>query len=219
MINCDLIYHSLPSLLYGVSISIFVALFSCSIGIVVGCILGVIQWYGHPLLRSLVAVYVTIIRGTPMLIQIAFAFFVLPHIGITLPAVWIAILAIGSNSSAYVSQIILSGISAVGTGQIEAAQLLGLTRLQIICHIVLPQAIRFTLPALGNEFITLIKDSSLASTIGVTELFKQGQLIISRTYDAISIYTIVALIYLAMTGIIALMLNYGTKRMKKNVSG
>src|SRR3990172_1767457 len=189
----------MPYLIRGALVSLQIAALSCSIGFLLGTILGIIQSGHNKFLRHMVLIYTTIIRGTPMLIQIAFGYFLLPKLGINIPAFWVAIIVIGLNSSAYVSQIIRSGISSVGKGQLEAAKVLGLTRWQTTRYIVLPQAISVVLPALSNEFVTMIKDSSLASTIGVMELTKEATLIRSRTLDAISIYASVMLCYLIMT--------------------
>ena len=152
-----------------------------------------------------------------MLMHIMFAYYVLPQLGLELPVFWASIAAISLNSAAYVSQIVKSGIMAVSSGQKEAAKALGFSPAQIAWYIVLPQAFCIVLPALGNEFITLIKDSSLASIIGVAELMREGNLIKSRTFDAISIYCAVALIYLVMTTTLSLCVNALEKRMNRHV--
>ena len=183
--------NSLGDLLYGASLSIELA----SAAMLVGMIGGIV---GNT--------YVTLIRGTPMLVQIVALFFILPCAGIIIPAFWSAVLAIGMNSAAYISQTIRAGIQAVGKGQLEAAQTLGFSPTQTIKLIILPQAFRTMLPSLGNECITLIKDSSLASVIGVAELSHQGSIIMSRTYDALTVYAGVALIYLLITSLASLLL-------------
>lgn len=206
MIDISLIIDSLPMLLEGLLATLQIAGVGCSIGLSLGTPLALMQTSQLGLLRGIVATYVTIIRGTPMLIQILCAYYVLPQIGIQIPAIWAATIAIGLNSAAYISQIIRSGIESVSIGQIEAGKVLGLTTTQIASYIVLPQAFRVVLPALNNEFVTLIKDSSLASMIGVAELSRQGRLIISRTYDAISIFLAVAILYLIITTAISLII-------------
>lgn len=167
----------------------------------------------HKLLWSMVNVYVIIIRGTPMLIQILCAFWLLPQIGIHIPALWTAIIAIGLNSAAYISQVMRSGIASVGRGQIEAAKVLGFSTQDTIRYIVLPQALRTTLPALGNELVTLIKDSALASLIGVAELTKQANFIKSKTFDAITVYFAVAILYLILTSTVSFFVARLEKRM------
>lgn len=216
-INTDLIQQSLPFLWQGTLITLKIAACSCLLGIFLGIMLGIGQTRKNIFLKGFVAIYTTIIRGTPMLIQIFFMKYVLlPLLGINMPALYAAILAIGINSGAYISQIIRSGILSVNRGQLEAAKTLGFSHWQTIYYIVLPQAIRMVLPALGNEFITLIKDSSLASTIGVMELFKEGSAIISRTYDPFTVYTTVAFIYLIMTTLLTIFINYVERRMNSH---
>jgi len=208
--------ESLFYLLRGAVTSLEIAGIAVSIGLVLGTALALIQTGTNKILRILVTAYVTLIRGTPMLVQIMIAFFVLPQLGINLSAFWSAVLAIGINSSAYLSQIIRSGIQSIGKGQWEAAQVLGFSRGQALRYIILPQALRVVLPALGNEFITLLKDSSLASTIGVVELVKEGQIIISKTYKVIPVYLMITLVYLIMTSVLSLVLAWIEKRMKKD---
>ena len=218
MIDLSLLAKNLPLFLRGASLSLQIAAISCSLGLLFGTLFGLAQGRGNKVLQTLVGTYVTLFRGTPMLIQLMIAYTVFPQLGINISALWTAIIAIGLNSTAYVSQIIRSGINSVSAGQLEAAQVLGLTKLQTIRYILLPQAIRVIFPALGNEFITLLKDSSLASIIGVTELAKQGSILLSQTYDAFTVYAGVALIYLIMTGILSLLLSIAQKRMNKNAT-
>ncbi len=218
MIDSSVITTYWPLLLQGTLVSLQIAAFSCMIGIVGGSVLALAHMQGNAAARWLVWLYVTIIRGTPMLIQIAFAVFVWPQIGIKMSLFWSATLAIGLNSAAYLSQIIIAGIASVSKGQLEAAQVLGLTPLQTARYIIVPQAVRMLLPALTNEFITLIKDSSLASTVGVMELTKQGSYIKNETYDALTVYCAIALIYLCLTSLLAALLSYLEKRMNTHAA-
>jgi len=155
-----------------------------------------------------------------MIIQIYLIFFALPQLCpyFNISAFASAVVAIGLNSSAYVSNIIKSGINSVDKGQVEAAHVLGLSRFQAMRFIILPQAIRVMFPALGNEFITLIKDSSLASVIGVVELTAEGGLLRSRHYDALTIFAVVAIIYLCMTSILSFILSRVEVKMKHSNS-
>ncbi|HRN78284.1 MAG TPA: amino acid ABC transporter permease [Candidatus Dependentiae bacterium] len=213
MINIIVLKHTLFNLLYGATISIQITLFALIIGIMGGTLLALLLSYGNTFIRTLGHIYITIVRGTPMLVQIIALFYVLPSMGIMLSAFWSATITIGCNSIAYVSQIMRTGIQAVGHGQLEAAQTLGFSTYQIIRYIVLPQAFRTIFPALGNECITLIKDSSLASVIGVAELTHQGSIIMSKTYDALTTYAGVGLIYLCITSIISLFLHIMEQRL------
>lgn len=203
MIDITVFYTALPYLLRGAVVTIEIAVLSCAIGITLGAALGILQSGTNKIINFCISTFVTLIRGTPMLIQIAFMYFVLPELGIIIPDFWAAVVAIGLNSSAYVSQTIRSGIAAVNKGQREAAQVLGLSKFQTTRYIILPQALAVVLPALGNELITLVKDSSLASTIGVMELTKEGSIIKSQTFDALTVYCAVALFYLVITSILS----------------
>ncbi len=217
MIDFKLIQESLPLLLHGAMVSIQIAALGAFIGILFGTLLGLAQTSKSKILRWFSTIYVTIIRGIPMLIQILAAFYILPQFGISLDAFWVAVIAIGLNSAAYVSQIIKAGIRSIGKGQIEAGHVLGLSTMQITRYIVLPQAFRVVIPALGNEFITLVKDSALASTIGVVELTKEGIFIRGRTFDSITVFFAVACIYLIITTTLSLFINWIEKRMNRHV--
>ena len=216
IIDYKLILKYSPILLQGLIVTLQIATASCCIGLLLGTTLALMQTSSNKLLRLAVTIYVIIIRGTPMLIQIVGAYFLLPHLGIHITALWTAVIAIGLNSASYISQIIRSGISSIGIGQIEAAKVLGFSTPDIIKCIILPQALRSTLPALGNEFVTLIKDSSLASLIGVAELTKQANFIKSKTFDAITVYFAVGILYLIVTSTISLLVKHLEKRTNYN---
>lgn len=213
MIDFSLAFTSLPVLLQSALVSLEIAFFSCAIGLGLGTILGVSYMSTCKGLARTVSLYVAIFRGTPMLVQILFVYYVLPQMGISLPAKASAILAIGMNSAAYVSQSVRSGIRGVPLGQIEAAHVLGFTRWQNLRHVVLPQAFRLALPTLNSECVTLVKDSSLASIIGVVELSKEASILRSRTYDAFTILILVSGIYLVLT----LLISYLLKKMEKKL--
>lgn len=213
MINIEVIQLALPHLFHGAAVSVGLAACALLIGFTGGITLALLQTGGHPLVQKAVAVYSTIIRGTPMLIQIVFLYYLLPVFGIFVSPFFSAVLAIGFNSSAYISQIMRSGIISINKGQIEAARTLGIPRRDIIRYIILPQAFKIVLPALGNESITLIKDSSLASLIGVAELYKEGQIIISQTYDSLSVYCALALFYLTITSVLSYIFSHIEKRL------
>lgn len=217
MIDFTLIWESLPSLCQGTLVSLQITFVAALIGVGLGSILGLAEISSLKIIRLCVGIYVTLVRGTPMLVQILFIFYVLPQLGLMIAPFWAASLAIGLNSSAYVSQIIRSGVNAVPKGEIEAAYTLGFSRLQTMIYIIFPQALRMTLPALGNELITLVKDSSLASIIGVMELTKEASVIRSRTYDAFSILLAISIIYLVLTATLSLGIKYFEKRTKSHV--
>lgn len=216
MIDYHLIWHSYPSLLQGALISVQITSIAAVIGMVLGVLLGTFETLNYRILQLFINLYVTLFRGTPMLVQILFVYYVLPQFGVMIPPFWAASLALGLNSGAYMSQVIKSGIQSVPQGQVEAAYTLGLSSYDTFLNIIFPQALRNVLPALGNELITLVKDSSLASIIGVVELSKEASLIRSRTYDAFSILLAISLIYLTLTTLISFGLKIVETRMRKN---
>jgi len=143
--------------------------------------------------------YIEFLRGTPMVVQIFIVYFGLPRIGIYLPPMLSGVIALGLNSGAYLGEIFRAGIQSIDSGQTQAALSLGLKPAQVMRYVVLPQAFVRVLPAIGNEFVTLIKDSSLVSFIAVQELTYRSTLIASRTYDYFSMYMASALIYFVLT--------------------
>ena len=138
-------------------------------------------------------------RGTPLLVQILFVYFVLPTVGVSLPAYASGILALTLNSAAYISEVIRAGILSIDAGQMEAARSLGMSYRQAMRRVILPQTFRRVVPPLTNEGIALLKDSSLVSVIGLTELARTGQELASRYAAPLTIWPLVALLYLALT--------------------
>ncbi len=198
MIDLNLIINRLPELLQATLVSLGLAAGALTIGVVGGTFLAIGESSLPAFGRSMIKLYTTLFRGTPMLIQIVFMYYII-NSGLQLSAFSCALIAIGLNSSAYISQIIKAGMRSISYGQLEAAQTLGIPRKELLKHIILPQAFSTVLPALANEAITLIKDTSLASTIGVAELFFAGKVVIAQTYDALSVYAIIAIFYLTIT--------------------
>jgi len=212
MIDFNLLIEYYPLLLQGVQLSLQIAFLGCGIGACVGTLLGIVLSGNNYLAKLFAQIYVSIIRGTPMLIQITATYLLLKISGVPISALWSATISIGLNSGAYLSQTILTGITSVNKGQLEAAKTLGFSKAQTIRYIIFPQAIRTVLPNLESEIVTLIKDSSLASTIGVYELSNQGKIIISQTFDAPTIYFAIALIYLIMTTTITILMSLLNKK-------
>ena len=212
MIDFELLITYYPLLLSGVMTSLQIAFMSCAIGTILGTGIGTILASKNKFARMIAQTYVAIIRGTPMLIQIMGTYFILRTSGIAIPALWSAIISIGLNSGAYLSQTILTGITSVSKGQLEAAKVLGFTQFQTIRYVIFPQAIRTVLPNLESEIVTLIKDSSLASIIGVYEISQQGQIIISQTYDTLSVYFAIGIIYLTLTTTVTILISFLNKK-------
>lgn len=196
----------MPALVRGGVIAVFVVVCSELIGTMLGLAIALCRLSRRKLLSIPSLVYVDLVRGTPMLVQILFVYFGLPSLisSITgqpfnIHPLVAGISALGLNSAAYVSEIYRTAISSIDKGQTEAAKALGLSSLQTFRYVIFPQAFRWAVPPLGNEFITLLKDTSLLSVIAVMEVVKEGQLYMARTYAVFPTYLGIALVYVLMT--------------------
>lgn len=209
----ELIQRALPILLMGAGVTIEITAFSVAIGFFIGLFVGIARISQFKISRIMAAVYADCIRGTPLLVQIFLIYFALPMaIGQRVEPFIAAVAACGINSGAYVSEIFRAGIQAIDVGQMEAGRSLGLTWWQTMRFIILPQAFKNILPPLGNEFIAMLKDSSLVSVIGFEELTRRGQLIIAQTYGSFEIWMTVAVLYLIMTMAISRIVAFLEKR-------
>lgn len=190
----------MPLLLKGAWFTVEITSISVAIGICIGLFVGIARICNIRLIRYLGAIYVDFIRGTPLLVQIFIIYFALPAIfNFSIDPFLAAISACSINSGAYVAEIFRAGIQSIDHGQMEAGRSLGLSWNKTMRYIIIPQAFKRVIPPLGNEFIALLKDSSLVSVIGFEELTRSGQLIISRTYATFEIWFTVAFLYLIMT--------------------
>ena len=213
-LNVDLMINSLPLLITGAGITIQITAISVGLGLIIGMFVGIARISNVKLLRWLAAIYIDFLRGTPLLVQIFLIYFALPVILEQRVDPFIAaITACGINSGAYIAEIFRAGIQAIDEGQMEAGRSLGMTWVHTMRYIIVPQAFKNIVPPLGNEFIALLKDSSLVSVIGFEELTRRGQLIIARTYGSLEIWISVALIYLVMTLTISRLVAYLEKRL------
>ena len=209
----ELIQRALPILLMGAGVTIEITAFSVAIGFFIGLFVGIARISQFKILQIMAAIYADCIRGTPLLVQIFLIYFALPMaIGQRVEPFIAAVAACGINSGAYVSEIFRAGIQAIDVGQMEAGRSLGLTWGQTMRFIILPQAFKNILPPLGNEFIAMLKDSSLVSVIGFEELTRRGQLIIAQTYGSFEIWMTVAVLYLIMTMAISRIVAFLEKR-------
>ena len=213
-LNVDLMINSLPLLITGAGITIQITAISVGLGLIIGMFVGIARISNVKLLRWLAAIYIDFLRGTPLLVQIFLIYFALPVILEQRVDPFIAaITACGINSGAYIAEIFRAGIQAIDEGQMEAGRSLRMTWVQTMRYIIVPQAFKNIVPPLGNEFIALLKDSSLVSVIGFEELTRRGQLIIARTYGSLEIWISVAIIYLVMTLTISRLVAYLEKRL------
>ena len=188
----------LPLLLQGVKFTLIVALGSLTLSTVLGLLWALMRVSGIAWLGTTAKVVVNTLRGIPILVQLFYIYFVLPEFGIALSALQASIIGLGIAYSAYQSENFRAGIEAIDHGQVEAAQSIGMGWGMTMRRVILPQAIRIVLPPYGNIMVMMLKDSSQASTITVAELTLQGSLIASSTFKNMTVYTLVALLYLAM---------------------
>ena len=211
--NFDLVVTSFQLLLLGAGVTIKITVMSVALGVLIGLFVGIARICRVKPLRFLAAVYVDFFRGTPLLVQIFLFYFAVPVItGQRIDPYVAAVGSCGINSGAYVAEIVRAGIQSIDEGQMEAGRSLGMTWAQTMRYIIVPQAIKRVIPPLGNEFIALLKDSSLVSVIGFEELTRRGQLIIAKTYGSLEIWFSVAIIYLVMTLSISRLVAYLEKR-------
>lgn len=192
-----------PLLKAGVMFTVPLTLISFTLGIAVALLTALARLSGVRPLEQLARFYVWVIRGTPLLVQLFIIFYGLPNIGIIIDAFPAAVIGFTASVGAYGSEIVRAAILSIPKGQWEAASSLGMTRSQALRRIVLPQAGRVSVPPLFNSFISLVKDTSLAATVTVTELFQKAQQITSTTYEPLALYCEAAVIYLALSTVLS----------------
>ena len=205
--------------LTGLGNTIIMAFFACLIGVILGLILSLVIDYNEKtgklyLLSTFASMYIEIIRGTPALLQLMILYYIIFK-SVNINIVVVGIISFGLNSGAYVSQIIRSGLISIPKGQEEASTMLGFNYYQTMKYVIMPQALRNVLPALGNEFITLLKETSVAGYIGILELTKASDIVASSTYDYFFPLLIVAIIYLILTLGLTKLLNFFERRLSK----
>ncbi len=209
-----------PSLLRGAVITVEVTTFAIFFGLMLGTIAAFGKLSKRSLFRIPSSIYVDFIRGTPLFVQILIFYYGIPGLinGLTgevfrVDPIIAGIAVCSINSGAYNAEIVRAGIKSVDRGQMEAARSLGMTEGQAMKEVIMPQAVRLIIPPLGNEFIALLKDSSLLAVISVHELSKNGMLYVSKTFAAFPAYISVAFVYLALTMGISRILNYIERRL------
>ncbi|MEW6342690.1 MAG: glutamine ABC transporter permease GlnP [Paraburkholderia sp.] len=211
----SVIWTALPDLLEGVKLTVFIAFVGLLGGFLVGMIAGMFRAYGPVVLNVLAQVYVELIRGTPIVVQVMFLYFALPLLAhIRIDGLSAAIIAITVNSGAYLAEVVRGALLSIPKGLMEAGLAMGLSMPRVLLKIVGPLAFRRLIPPLGNQCIVSLKDTSLFIVIGVGELTRQGQEIIAGNFRAVEIWTAVALIYLVLTGVMTITLRLVEKRMR-----
>ncbi len=196
-------------ILSGLSNTVKIAVMGLIIGIIIGTLIAIVRvspkYKALPrVLNGICSFYVGFFRGTPMVVQLLLSYYVfLPLLGINLPSVTVAIIVFGMNSGAYISEIMRSGIQSVDPGQMEGGRAIGLSFATTMIKIVIPQAIKNILPTLGNEFIALIKETSIVSFVGALDLYVAFRKIGTNTYEFMVPYIVMALIYIALVLVIS----------------
>lgn len=204
-IDWAVVEMAIPLLAVGTVMTLKIASLAAVFGLAGGIALGLIALGGWTWARWLVRAYVDFIRGTPLLIQIFIFFFGLPLMGLRLGEFWAGVIALSFNCAAYVSEIVRGTVGAVEKGQTEAAKSIGMTQDKILLYILLPQSIRPMVPALTNDVITLLKNTSLLSVISVYELTRSGQAIIASHFAPLEIFALLALYYYAIISVLSYM--------------
>jgi polar amino acid transport system permease protein len=188
----------LPDLLEGAGITLLLAAEGLSAGFVLGLLAAYARVYGGKFWRGLAIGYIELFRGTPLLMQLFIIYYGLPGLGITFSRELSAFLALGFNSGAYQAEYLRGSILAIGDGQMMAGRAIGMSRFQVIWHIILPQALRLAIPAWSNEPVSLLKSTAVVFLIAVPELMAKAKTIAAQTYNPIGSYLAVAVVYLAM---------------------
>lgn len=202
-VDWDTIAMAIPLLAGGALVTLKISILAMVIGGTAGIALGLVSLSHFRIGRWLVRAYVDFVRGTPLLIQIFVIFFGLPVLGIRLGEFWAGIVALSFNCAGYVAEVVRGSVGGIEKGQTEAARTIGMTHGQILFHILLPQALRPMMPALTNDLITLVKNSSLLSVISVYELTRSGQAIIAARFVPFEIFALLAIYYYAMISVLA----------------
>lgn len=203
--------------LQGAKWTLIISLASVVLGVIFGSLLTLLKRSKIKIFKFVSSAYVEIVRGTPLLLQIFIVYFGLSNV-LNINELLAVIIALSLNSSAYVSELIRAGIEAVDKGQMEAARSLGMTEAMAMRKIVIPQAIKNILPAIGNEFVAIIKESSMASIIGVNELMFASKVVVGSTYRGLEPYIVAAGFYFIMTFTLGRIISLIERRMKKSDS-
>ena len=209
-----ILVDSFPKLLlYGVKVTIPLTIISFALALVIAVAVALIQYANVRVARQICRFYIWIVRGTPLLVQLYIVFYGLPKVGIMLDAFPAAVIVLGLNEAAYMAETIRGTLESVSKGQLEAGYCVGMTWPKIMWHVVLPQAMRTAFPALSNSMISMLKETSMAATITVMELFRQAQVINGRVYEPLALYVEAALIYLIFCTILTWLQHRGEKKL------
>jgi His/Glu/Gln/Arg/opine family amino acid ABC transporter permease subunit len=213
--------------LKGAPVTLSVSAVAVIAGLVLGLVVAICKQSKFKVLRGIATVYVDVLRGTPLLVQVLILAYGVPQIVSAIfdvqfnwgNFIWVGFIACGINSSAYMAEIIRSGLQAIDKGQTEAARSLGLSSFQTMRYIIIPQAFKIIVPAMGNEFITLIKETSILSVVGIRDITRMGTLWASQSFLSFQAYIGVAVVYLFMTLTLSRVVAYIERRMGQGDRG
>ena len=210
----DLMIESFGTILIpGLTMTLPLTAISFAIGLMIAVVTALVQFANIQGLKQLARFYVWVIRGTPLLVQLFLVFYGLPNVGILIDPFPAAVLVFSINQGAYCSETIRAALESVPAGQMEAGQCVGMSYLQIIRRIILPQAMRTAFPPLSNSLIGLVKDTSLAANITVVEMFMATQRIVARTFESLALYIEVGIIYLLFCTVLTKLQRIGEKKL------
>lgn len=219
LLNFAVVAEYYPTLLKGFAITIVMTLVVITLSLTLAIPVALGRMSENFLIRFVSGVYVEVLRGTPLVLQLVYIYFVLPSVGIRLDGMTAAMVALTLHYTAYLSEVYRAGIQSVPKGQFQAYAALGMSRSQGFVRIILPQAIRTVTPALGNYFISLFKDTALASVVTVQELLFSGQIIAARTYQYFTIYTVCMIMYFSVGYPAALLVRHLEARVSQGYAG
>lgn len=202
-------------LVAGIQVTIPMTILSFAFGLLIAVVVALIQYGKVPVLKEICRFYIWLIRGTPLLVQLYIIFYGLPALGLRVDPFWTAVVAFSFCEGAYMSETLRGSLEAVPNGQTEAGYCVGMNFVQIMWHIVLPQAFRTAFPALGNSLISLVKDTSLAANITVVEMLMTTQRIAGTTYVFLPLYITVAIVYLIFCTVISFLQKRIEKRLNR----
>ncbi len=210
--SINLVIQYMPNLLEGLKYTILVSLQAIGIGFIVGVILSIFRMGKSKIIKYIINIYISFVRGTPIIVQIFIIYYALAMIGLDIPSYQSGVIALSLNSGGFIAEIIRGGLSAIPKGQYEAAAVLKMNKFQTLTRIIFPQVFRIILPQLLSEFISVIKISPLLSIIAVVELTRAAQKIITTTYVSLPFYITIAIMYFILNSILEFLVNIIEKK-------
>lgn len=214
----NILLESFPKILLpGLKMTLPLTVISFFFAMIIAVIVALIQYANVPIAKQICRFYIWVVRGTPLLVQLFVIFYGLPSIGVSFNAFPAAIIAFSVNEGAYCAETVRAALESVPRGQMEAGYCCGMTYMQVMRRIVLPQAFRTAFPPLGNSLISMVKDTSLASNITVTEMFMATRRVVSATYEPLALYMEVGLVYLLFSTLLTYLQRWGEKKLNASV--